>query len=342
MVTVREKLQTPGPHFSVEFFPPRSDAEESQLWATIRALESRGPAFVSVTYGAGGSSRDRTVRVTGQIAAATTLLPVAHLTLVGHTIAELRTILGSYAAAGVHNILALRGDPPGSDPHAPWVATPGGLHHANDLVRLARHLGDFSVGVAAYPTKHPQSPDLATDTRHLAGKVAAGADFVITQMLFSAADYAALVERSRAAGIEVPIIPGVMPVISTQRLRRICELSGQAIPVALAEKLAEAEASGDPARARAVGLEHAVGMCRDLLAMKVPSLHFYTFNRSKLTLSVLDELGMRGPGAEAFPERRVPDHAAQHHIVAGDGTSVGPNAASAQSAPPLRPLISRS
>lgn len=300
MVTVREQMETPGPHFSVEFFPPRTDAEESQLWTTIRALESRRPAFVSVTYGAGGSSRDRTIRVTGQIAAATTLLPVAHLTLVGHTIAELRTILGAYAAAGVRNILALRGDPPGADPHAPWTATPGGLHHANDLVRLARYLGDFCVGVAAYPTKHPQSADLATDTRHLAGKVAAGADFVITQMLFSAADYAALVERSRTAGVAVPIIPGIMPVVSTQRLQRICQLSGQAIPVALADRLAAAEASGDPARARAVGLEHAVGMCRDLIAMGVPSLHFYTFNRSTLTLAVLDELGIRGPGTRAI------------------------------------------
>lgn len=307
MLTVREKIEAPGPHFSVEFMPPRSDDEESLLWTTIRALESRGPAFVSVTYGAGGSSRDRTIRVTGQIAASTTLLPVAHLTLVGHTVAELRTIIGAYAAAGVHNILALRGDPPGTDPLAPWVATPGGLKHSNDLVRLIRHLGDFCVGVAAYPTKHPQSPDLATDTRLLAGKVAAGADFVITQMLFSAADYAALVERSRAAGITVPIIPGIMPVVSTTRLARICQLSGQAMPKALADKLAAAEAGGDPARARAVGLEHAIGMCRDLIAMGVPNLHFYTFNRSRLTLAVLDELGVSGPAAPRVPQQPSAD-----------------------------------
>jgi methylenetetrahydrofolate reductase (NADPH) len=292
MVTVRDRLASGGPHFSVEFYPPRTDAEEALLWATIRALEARRPAFVSVTYGAGGSHRDRTIRVTEQIAAHTTLLPVAHLTAVGHTVAELRQIIGAYAAAGVHNILALRGDPPGSDPLAPWVATDGGLQHADELVRLARSLGQFCVGVAAYPTKHPQSPDLPTDTRHLAGKVSAGADFVITQMLFSARDYAALVDRSRAAGVRVPIIPGIMPVTSSSRLARICQLSGQPVPGDLARRLAEAP---DPKAARAIGMDHALAMCRDLLAMGVPSLHFYTFNRSTMTLELLDALGI---GAE--------------------------------------------
>jgi len=291
MVTVREQLAAPGPHFSVEFYPPRSDDEESLLWSTIRALESRRPAFVSVTYGAGGSHRDRTIRVTEQIAAHTTLLPVAHLTAVGHTVAELRQIIGAYADAGVHNILALRGDPPGSDPHAPWIATPAGLTHADELVRLTRSLGDFCVGVAAYPTKHPQSKDRAADIRHLAGKVAAGADFVVTQMLFSATDYAALVERARAAGVDVPIIPGIMPVTSSARLARICQLSGQPVPAQLAAQLA---AAADPAAAREVGVQHALAMCRDLLAMGAPSLHFYTFNRSTLTLTLLDELGIGG------------------------------------------------
>lgn len=295
MVTVREQLATNGPHFSVEFFPPRTDDEESMLWTTIRTLEARSPAFVSVTYGAGGSHRDRTVRVTEQIAARTTLLPVAHLTAVGHTVAELRQIIGAYANAGVRNILALRGDPPGSDPLAPWVANDAGLAHADELVRLTRSLGEFCVGVAAYPTKHPQSPDTATDTFHLAGKVSAGADYVITQMLFSAADYAALVERARAAGVDVPIIPGIMPVTSSARLARICQLSGQPVPTELAAELAEV--ADDPARARAIGLKHAVQMCRDLLDLGAPSLHFYTFNRSTLTLKLLDELGIGGGAA---------------------------------------------
>lgn len=319
MVTVREQLAARGPHFSVEFFPPRSDAEEAELWATIRLLEARHPAFVSVTYGAGGSSRDRTVRVTAQIAASTTLLPVAHLTAVGHTIGELRQVIGAYAAAGVRNILALRGDPPGADPLAPWVATEGGLQHADELVRLARSLGDFCVGVAAYPTKHPQSVDIATDTRYLAGKVAAGADFVITQMLFSAADYAALVDRARQAGVYVPIIPGIMPVTSLARLTRICQLSGQAVPADLAAALAAA--GDDPAVARAVGFDHALAMCRELLALGAPALHFYTFNRATMTLALLDAIGagsgpqLAGPGtdlrAEAVP-RAQPAAPAPH------------------------------
>ncbi len=290
MVTVREQLATSGPHFSVEFFPPRDGDEESALWHAIRRLEAHRPAFVSVTYGAGGSHRDRTIRVTERIAAQTTLLPVAHLTAVGHTVAELRQVIGSYAAAGIRNILALRGDPPGTDPLAPWVATPGGLQHADELVSLTRSLGSFCVGVAAYPTGHPQSPDLASDTRYLAGKVAAGADFVITQMLFSAADYVALRDRVAAAGVSVPIIPGIMPVTSSARLARICRLSGQPVPPELADRLRTVE--GDPAAGRAIGLRHALAMCRELLDLGVPSLHFYTFNRSTMTLELLAALGM--------------------------------------------------
>lgn len=304
MVTVREQLATPGPHFSVEFYPPRSDDEESALWTAIRRLEAHRPAFVSVTYGAGGSRRDRTIRVTERIAAHTTLLPVAHLTAVGHTVAELRQVIGSYAAAGVHNILALRGDPPGSDPQAPWLPTPGGLQHADELVRLARSLGSFCVGVAAYPGKHPQSPDVASDTRYLATKVAAGADFVITQMLFSGEDYAALRDRASAAGIDVPIIPGIMPVTSSARLARICQLSGQPVPELLATRLRAV--ADNPAASRAVGFEHALAMCEDLLALGAPALHFYTFNRSKATLDLLSALGIgadRGDAARAGAQR---------------------------------------
>lgn len=301
MVTVREQLATEGAHFSVEFYPPRDNDEEAQLWATIRRLEARRPAFVSVTYGAGGSHRDRTIRVTERIAAHTTLLPVAHLTAVGHTVAELRQILGAYADAGVRNILALRGDPPGADPRAPWVGTPGGLQHAEALVRLTRSLGDFCVGVAAHPTMHPHSPDQASDTRYLAAKVAAGADFVITQMLFSAGDYLALVDRARASGITVPIVPGVMPVTSSARLARICQLSGQGVPVDLARRLERAD--DDPAVARAIGFEHALGLCRDLLAVGAPSLHFYTFNRSTTTLALLDALGIGSPGPSPHAHR---------------------------------------
>lgn len=290
MVTVLDQLAAGGQQFSVEFFPPRNNDEEASLWRTVRALEARGPAFVSVTYGAGGSHRDRTIRVTEQIASQTTLLPVAHLTAVGHTVEELRHIIGSYAAVGVRNVLALRGDPPGSDPQAPWIPTEGGLQHADELVQLTRSLGDFCVGVAAFPTKHPQSPDVETDTRYLARKVAMGAQFGITQMLFSAQDYIDLVQRSRDYGVDAPLIPGIMPVTSLGRLRRICELSGQEFPLDLAARLEAA--GGDASKARAVGMAHALDMCRQLLDFGVPSLHFYTFNRATLTLALLDELGI--------------------------------------------------
>src|SRR6476659_830278 len=159
MPTVRARLAAPGPHFSVEFMPPRTDADEDVLWRAVRRLEPLRPAFVSVTYGAGGSRRQRTIRVTQRIAEETTLVPVAHLTAVGHSVAELRQVIGSYAAVGVSNILALRGDPPG-DPNGEWVPHPQGLQYTGQLVALARSLGTFCVGVAAYPDRHPRSPDL--------------------------------------------------------------------------------------------------------------------------------------------------------------------------------------
>jgi methylenetetrahydrofolate reductase (NADPH) len=290
MVTVRDRLAAPGPHFSVEFFPPRDDAEEATLWLAIRRLEPLRPAFVSVTYGAGGSRRDRTIRITERIAAETTLLPVAHLTAVGHSVAELRHVIGSYASVGVRNILALRGDPPGEDPGAEWIAHPEGLNHASDLVALTRSLGDFSVGVAAFPDMHPRSPDMDSDTRHFAEKVAAGAEYAITQMLFSARDYVDLRNRSVAAGADVPILPGIMPVTSYGRLMRIIELSGQRIPVELAAQLEAVQ--GDVAAGREIGMSHAIRMCGELLAEGAPGLHFYTFNRSKATLEVLGALGI--------------------------------------------------
>jgi methylenetetrahydrofolate reductase (NADPH) len=289
MPTVRDRLAAPGPHFSVEFMPPRNDADEDVLWRAVRRLEPLRPAFVSVTYGAGGSHRERTIRITQRIAEETTLVPVAHLTAVGHSVAELRQVIGSYAAVGVRNILALRGDPPG-DPNAPWVPHPHGLAYTSELVTLTKSLGSFSVGVAAYPDKHPLSANLAVDTEFLVAKINAGADFAITQMLFSAADYVGLRDRMAAAGVHVPVLPGIMPITSYGRLMRIHELSGQRIPVDLADKLKAVQ--DDPEAGRQVGMDHAIRMSEDLLAEGAPCLHFYTFNRSKATIEVLTALGM--------------------------------------------------
>jgi methylenetetrahydrofolate reductase (NADPH) len=269
--------------------PPRTDADEDVLWRAVRRLEPLRPAFVSVTYGAGGSHRERTIRVTQRIAEETTLVPVAHLTAVGHSVAELRQVIGSYAAVGVRNILALRGDPPG-DPNAEWVAHPQGLEFTSELVALTKSLGSFSVGVAAYPDKHPRSPDLDTDTKFLVDKIEAGADYAITQMLFSADDYFRLRDRLAAAGVNVPVLPGIMPITSYGRLMRIHQLSGQRIPPGLADKLRSVQ--DDPEAGRAVGMAHAVAMSEELLAQGAPCLHFYTFNRSKATIEVLTALGM--------------------------------------------------
>ncbi len=289
MPTVPDRLATPGPHFSVEFMPPRSEADVDVLWRSVRRLEPLRPAFVSVTYGAGGSRRERTIRITQRIAEETTLLPVAHLTAVGHSVTELRQVIGSYAAVGVSNILALRGDPPG-DPNGEWVAHPQGLEYTSQLVTLARSLGSFCVGVAAYPDMHPRSPDLDSDTRFLVDKINAGADYVITQMLFAADDYLRLRDRMGRAGADVPVLPGIMPITSHARLMRIHELSGQRVPADLADDLYRVR--DDPEAGRAIGMEHAVRMSERLLAEGAPCLHFYTFNRSKATIDVLIALGM--------------------------------------------------
>jgi methylenetetrahydrofolate reductase (NADPH) len=294
---IRDLLKTKRPTFSVEFSPPKTDIEEQRLWRAVRQLEQLKPDFVSVTYGAGGSTRDRTIRVTGQLATETTLVPMGHLTAVNHSRAELRNVIGGYLDVGVRNILAVRGDPPG-DPNATWVPREDGLTYASELVEMVKSYGDFCVGVAAFPEKHPRSPDVETDTRWFVEKCRAGADFAITNMFFYAEDYLTLRDRV-AREVDIPILPGIMPVTNLGIIDRAIELSGCRMPTDL---YAELDAHrGDNAAVREIGVRYAISLCERLIAEGAPGLHFITLNFARATREIYDALGLGSRSGSSAP-----------------------------------------
>jgi methylenetetrahydrofolate reductase (NADPH) len=280
-----DDLLAAGPTTSFEFFPPKTDEGDRLLRDTLIELEPLAPSFVSVTYGAGGSTRERTHQIVVDLLEHTTMTPMAHLTAVSHTRDELAAILARYRDAGVENILALRGDPPRGEPGF-WE-----LDHAVELVHLAREVGGggFAVGVAAHPEGHPLSTDRDDDLRHLADKLCA-ADFGVTQFFFRVEDYLQMVERLGDLGCDTPVIPGVMPVTNVAQIERFAQLSGAAFPTELADRFHAV--ADDVAEVRRLGVEVATELCQRLLESGAPGLHFYTLNRSTATREIHANLGL--------------------------------------------------
>ena len=274
--------------YSFEFFPPKDVEGEDRLWAAIEGLKSIAPDFVSVTYGAGGSTRDRSIRIAREITQRTGISTVAHLTCVGSTRDELIAILHSYKEAGIKSILALRGDPTGG-PSAPWTPTPGGFNHADELVQLADEFGGFTIGVAAFPDGHPASGgEFEKDIDVLIRKEQLGATFATTQFFFEVAQYTRLVEALADRGSQLVIIPGILPVTNVKLLHRMAELGGTPIPSHIANAFAQVE--NEPQAVRELGVEIATSLCQELLAAGAPGLHFYTMNSSTATQEIYRKL----------------------------------------------------
>jgi methylenetetrahydrofolate reductase (NADPH) len=287
---VAELYARGAPVFSFEFFPPKTDEGYQGLYEAIGELKRLGPGFVSVTCGAAGSTRRKTAELVVRIQAELGLTAMAHVVCTGTTQDELAESLTWMRSRGIENVLALRGDPPRDQPE--WRPAPGGFRHANELAAFIRARFDFCIGGASYPEKHPEAPSLEEDLGHLKRKVDAGAEFLITQLFFDGADYWRFVEQARAAGIGVPIVPGVMPVVNAANLRRMAALSpGSRIPAELQQDLDAA--GGDGERALEVGVRFATRQCRELLERGAPGIHFYTLNRSPATRRVHEALFRR-------------------------------------------------
>ena len=272
------------PIFSFEFFPPKTDEAARELLRTMGDLrEMLAPDFVSVTYGAGGSTRGRTMELVSRVQSELGITAMAHLTCVGHNRDELREVVDRLVGRGIQNILALRGDPPRGETE--FVAAEGGFRHGSELASFLRENYDVCIGGACYPESHPESTDAGADLAWTRHKVECGASFLITQLFFDNEDYFSFVERARAAGITVPIVPGIMPITSVSQIERFTKMCGAKIPAELHERLRRYQ--DDPSIVMANGIEHAIRQCRRLLDAGVPGVHFYTLNKSHATRSIL-------------------------------------------------------
>jgi methylenetetrahydrofolate reductase (NADPH) len=276
--------------FSIEFFPPKDQLGEERLWHALQQFDSLKPDFVSVTYGAGGSTRDRTINIASQITKKTGIPTIAHLTCVGSTKNELLDILQKYKAAGIKSILALRGDPTGG-PEVEWVSTPDGLDHADELVTLAKSNTDFEVGVAAFPDLHPATKNLDTDIKVLLRKEKLGAEFATTQFFFGAHKWQRLVDELAKHGSSLPIYAGILPITNHNQLNRFAQLTGTEVPKDVADKFAQNQDDAD--YQRKLGIELATNLGAQLLKMGVPGLHFFTMNNSAATLEIARNLGFK-------------------------------------------------
>ena len=278
------ELLAAGRTFSFEFSPPKSAAASMSLGRTIAELEPLGPSFVSVTYGAGGSTREHTRDTVLWVQRETNVPPMAHLTCVGHTRAEIEDIIATYVEAGIVNVLALAGDAPKD----PADARPSDYTYATDLIEHLREISDLSIGVAAHPEGHPRSPDLATDRRYLAEKLRVS-DFATTQFFFDIEHYISLVNDLADLGVTKPVVPGIMPVTNIGQVERMSELSGAAFPSWLRERL---ESGKTPEDVRRIGVDAATELCAALLEAGAPGLHFYTMNKSTATRDIYTQLGL--------------------------------------------------
>lgn len=283
---IRDMFQRHRQTFSFEFFPPKSPQDMDDLFVRAEELKPLGPSFVSVTYGAGGSTRRNTIDLVDRFQTTAGIIGMAHLTCVGHSQAELREVLVELQARGIENVMCLRGDPPRGQ--SSFVPAPDGFCYAHQLVTLARSLGDFCIGVAGYPEAHPECPDKQRDLEHLKAKIDCGADFVTTQLFFDNRDYFDFYNRAQQLGIRLRIIPGIMPAINAQQIMRIAKMCGARIPTILQQRL-EAVAH-TPESALEVGVEWAWQQCEELLANGAPGIHFYTMNRSLATKHIFERL----------------------------------------------------